>query len=416
METLQQVIAKLPPNFFAVNSMSRLENVLAGVSLPVAVNALLGSIVAHSVYEQTKGCVKELALIDPYLPNAPPILHTATDVPYDKWNIPNVPNPYSQSPKVMNWTITCIGRANKQTGFLNSTKPYDWYTFSMKIPRANGTVVTIPVMIEYKTGGGFYWDNVRCYVVCKPSSLLVMASKGWTTFPNMYEVKNIVWPQANRNINPNPYRVFKQPDLKFVNVKVLIQNDKTNEMAVQQLVAFANASTFASSNIVNGTLSSALPLQMAGGIITTTKGITSASRVPFTKPEHELLWGIGAACTHDALINQARMGNGERTTCKDAITLVNNFLTKYSASTPAPASTASSPAPASPAPASTVTASPPPASPAPASPAPASTVPASPVPASPSGGTKRYRTKHKNRSYKKHGYKKRSYKKRSYKK
>jgi hypothetical protein len=380
METLQQVIAKLPPNFFTNFSMSRLENVLAGVSLPVAINALLGSIVAHSIYEQNNRCVKELALMDPYLPTAPQILHTATDVPYDKWNIPNVPNPYSQSPKVMNLTITCIGMANKQTGFLNSSKPYDWYTYIMKIPRANGTIVTIPFIIEYKNVGGFYWDNAKCYVVCKPSQPLVMASKGWTTFPTMYEVKNIVWPQANRNINPNPYRVFKQPDLKFVNVKVLIQNDKTNVMAVQQLVAFANASTFASSNIVNGTLSSALPLQMAGGIITTIKGRTSASRVPFTKPEHELLWGIGDACSYDNLLNQTRMGNAERTTCKDAIILVNEFLKKHSTS-------AASAAPAAPA-----------------------------ASAAPAGGTKRYRTQHKNRSYKNRSYKNRSYKNCSYKK
>ena len=382
--------------------------------MPIAINGLIGSVVARSIKEQNQTCVNNaVALMDPYLPNAPKILRSATDVSEAKWNMPGVPNPYSLVPKVVDLTIACIGMAQKQgSGIVKLSVPYNWYTYTMKIPRADGSIVTMPMIIAYKPASGYnYWDNVKCFVVCTPSAQLSVAPKDWTTFPNMFEVTNIVWPIPNYNVNPNPYRPASQPNLKFVITNVLIQNDKTNPGAVEKLVAFANASTFASSNIAaNGSLSSApLQLQMTGGITTysTTNSGSIPSRVPFTDPQKELLWGIGNACTANTLIRQAQAGDPD---CRaEVITLVNDFLAKQ-----APAA---SPNTRQLLPQRWVKEAPTAArSPAPA-PAPAA-APAAAAPAVSGGGTKRRskqsRPHHKKRSRKQRSYKKRSDKRKRY--
>lgn len=443
METPQQVIAKLPQDFFAKNSMSRLENVLAGVSLPIAINGLIGSVVDYSIKTQNQKCDNNaVALMDPYLPNALPILRSATAVSEDKWNMPGVPNPYSLVPTVMDLTIACIGMAQKQgSGVVRLSVPYNWYTYTMKIPRADGSIVTMPMIIAYKPASGYnYWDNVKCFVVCKPSAQLSVVPKDWTTFPNMFEVTNIVWPIVNPNrvVNPNPYRPASQPNLKFVITNVKIQNDKTNPTAVQKLVDFANASTFASSNIAaNGSLnSSALQLQMTGGITTystTNSGSSIPSRVPFTDPQKELLWGIGNACTANTLIRQANYGDPD---CRaEVITLVNYYLANHpyvSTASPSVSTTPAAPAASSP----TATATAPATAPATATaPAPATApVPAFQLPVTSRGynpganpykpgtirigGTKRRskqsRPHHKKRSRKQRSYKKRSDKRKRY--
>lgn len=374
---------ELPPGFFDTYSMSRLENVLAGVSLPIAINGLIGNVVAQSIKVPTQPCVNNaLALIDPYLPNASKLLHSATSVSYANWSMTCMPAPHSQSSKVLDLTIACIGMAQKQgSGIVKLSVPYNWYTYTMKIPRADGSVVTVPMIIGYKLANGYYWDNVKCFVVCTPPASFVVAPKGWTTFPNMFEVTNIVWPIHKEADVPDPYRFIKQPTLKFVIANVLIQNDKTNPGALQKLVAFAKASTFASSNIVDGSLSNALQLQMTGGSVKNYKD-NKPSRVPFTNPCKELLWGIGNACIPNSLQRQAQAGDPD---CYTAVILLfDEFRSSDAYKTLSPA-TNNTPGPV-------------------------------PVPVPASGGTKRRSSSsHKKRSYKTRSYKPRSYKTRSYK-
>jgi len=400
-------LTNLETNFFVNHSMTLLENVLAGISLS---NAIMGLI--HDIFSNIESNFNSSGDI-------PLSSAMSVCVPWKSEYI--VPKPFldDTSYKVLEKNIKFIGITYKKgTGIIPSSNQYKWYAYTMKIPRANGSVFTMPVLIAYKINNIQVFEK-KCFIVCEPKPTTITESKDWTTLSNLWE---ITFP----NYRIHPFLVYPNDQDILVKVEntsrnnkitVSVKNYQKGVSVVKSLLGFVNASTFSPTNFTNGFLWNETVQQAHGkavfGIVENRDNRRTRLqiyRVPFSDLKKEILWELGfAICSIDI--------KRYPVTVKQVIEFLYDVFTKSASFKKLVAS--ASVAPASVAPASVAPASVAPASVARTSVAPASVARTSVASASVAsasvartvGGTKRMSKS--SRHNKKRSHKKRSHKKRS---
>ena len=322
---LKDLLAK-DPKFFEKNTMSYLENRLAGIPLDVAVNVMcdlvfnillsnLDKIPNPSSWplmpEVMKWPSKIKPLPNPINPYSGPLpditasdgVSTVSRITPDKniWKPAYiVPCPFPPEFKFLQPNVIYCGPATKKgSGLVAMEIPYHFFTYTIIIPRANGSTVSLPMIMALGEKG-----QRKLFLVCKPPTPIVKASKGYTTFPNCFEFDINPWNQDYYSLFmvsapameiSNTISKFSTP--KNFTLATLLVKDTGKWTTVDQLINFANTSAFDKSSLKPSQAQDPKTKKIIPNVFVLADSLVkqngTTARTPFTSASRELLYKIG---------------------------------------------------------------------------------------------------------------------------
>jgi hypothetical protein len=323
---LKDSLAK-DPKFFEKNTMSYLENRLAGIPLDLAVNVMcdlvfnillsnLDKIPNPSSWPLMPEVLKVPSYIKPNPLNPYPNPHALDRIVKkgsenetikkelsDKniWKPAYiVPCPFPPEFKVLQPNVIYCGPATKKgSGLVAMEIPYHFFTYTIIIPRANGSTVSLPMIMALGEKG-----QRKLFLVCKPPTPIVKASKGYTTFPNCFEFDINPWNQDYYSLFlvsapameiSNTIRNHSTP--KNFTLATLLVKDTGKWTTVDQLINFANTSTFNTSSLKPSQAQDPKTKKIIPNVFVLADSLVkqngTTARTPFTSASRELLYKIG---------------------------------------------------------------------------------------------------------------------------
>lgn len=320
---LKDLLAK-DPKFFEKNTMSYLENQLAGIPLDLAVNVMcdlvfnillsnLDKIPNPSSWPLTPAVLKVSSYFKPNLLNPypnPSALDRIEKGETTKNTLPEkniwkpayiVPCPFPPEFKILQPNVIYCGPATKKgSGLVAMEIPYHFFTYTIIIPRANGSTVSLPMIMALGEKG-----QRKFFLVCKPPTLIVKASKGYTTFPNCFEFdinpwnmdyySNLFLGSAPAMEISNTIRNHSTP--KNFTLATLLVKDTGKWTTLNQLINFANTSTFNTSSLKSSQAQDPKTKKTIPNVFVLADSLVkqngTTARTPFTSASRELLHKIG---------------------------------------------------------------------------------------------------------------------------
>ena len=324
---LKELLAK-DPKFFEKNTMSYLENQLAGIPLDLAVNLMcdlvfnillsnLDKIPNPSSWPLMPEVLKVTSYIKPNPLNPYPnphaldrIVKSGSENETIKKELPDkniwkpayiVPCPFPPEFKFLQPNVIYCGPATKKgSGLVAMEIPYHFFTYTIIIPRANGSTVSLPMIMALGEKG-----QRKLFLVCKPPTPIVKASKGYTTFPNCFEFDINPWNQdyyyslflvsAPAMEISNTIRNHSTP--KNFTLSTLLVKDTGKWTTLDQLISFANTSTFNTSSLKPSQAQDPKTKKIIPNVFVLADSLVkqngTTARTPFTSASRELLHKIG---------------------------------------------------------------------------------------------------------------------------